>query len=110
VRGGVVLLSISYQYGRQRVEGLSHQIAGFSYGGLLASTDWVPFDLERPDLLHCLELYAEEERRGGSKYVFLHPEVPNLCMDAQAAVAHFRRTGLSPLTKWQTHLFSYQGE
>jgi 16S rRNA G966 N2-methylase RsmD len=110
VTGGVVFLSISHQYGQQRVERLSQQIPGFSYGGVLASTDWVPFDLERPDLLHCLELYVEEERRGGLKYVFVNPEVPNVYMDAQAALAYFRRMGLSPLTKWQTHLFRYIGE
>jgi hypothetical protein len=108
--GGVVFLSISYQYGRQRVEGLSQRIPWFSYGGVLASTDWVPFDLQRPDLLHCLELYAEEERRGGLHYVFLLPEIPDVYMDAQAALAYFRRIGLSPLTKWQTHLFRYVGE
>jgi SAM-dependent methyltransferase len=110
VPGGVVFLSISYQYGQQRVERLSQQMPGFSYGGLLASTDWVSFDLQRPDLLHCLELYAEEERRGGLKYVFVNPEVPNVYLDAQAALAYFRRIGLSPLTKWQTHLFRYGGE
>ena len=110
VTGGVVFLSISYQYSQQRVERLSQQIPGFSYGGVLASTDWVPFDLQRSDLLHCLTLYAEEEGRGGSKYVFLNPQFPNVYLDAQAALVCFRRAGLSPLTKWQTHLFSYVGE
>ncbi len=50
VTGGVVFLSISYQYGQQRVERLSQQIPGFSYGGVLTSTDWVSFDLHRPDV------------------------------------------------------------
>jgi len=110
VKGGLIFLSISYQYGQQRVERLSQQIPGFIYGGILSSTDWVSFDLQRPDLFHCLELYAEEERRNGLKYVFLNPEVPNTYMDAQAALVCFRRIGLSPLTKWQTHLFRYVGE
>jgi SAM-dependent methyltransferase len=110
VKGGAVFLSISYQYSQQRVERLSEQIPGFSYGGLLTSTDWVSFDLQRSDLFHCLELYAEEERHGGLKYVFMNPQVPNAHMDAQTALAHFRRTGSSPLTKWQTHLFRYVGE
>jgi hypothetical protein len=88
---GTGCLAISYQYGRQRVEGLSQRIPGFSYGGVLASTDWVPFDLQRPDLLHCLELYAEEERRGGLHYVFLHPEIPDVYLNAPRAAPSERR-------------------
>ncbi len=107
--GGVVFLNISYQYGPQRVANLHQQIPGFSYGGVLAGTDWVPFDLQRPDLLHCLMLYAAEERRGGLKYAFAHPEMSKLSMDAQAALAYFQRTQSSPLSKWQTHLFRYMG-
>jgi hypothetical protein len=110
VVGGVVFLSISYQYGQQRVERLSQQIPGISYGGVLTSTDWVPFDLQRSDLLHCLEVYANEESRGGLKYAFLDPEIAGVSMDAQAALERFRRAGLSPLTKWQTHLFRFVGE
>ncbi len=108
--GGVVFLNISHQYGPQRVADLHQQIPGFSYGGVLAGTDWVPFDLQRPDLLHCLTLYAEEEQRGGLKYAFAHPEKPTVSMDAQTALAHFHRTQSSPLSKWQTHLFRYMGE
>ena len=67
VDGGVVFLNISYQYGQQRVEHLLQDVPGLRYGGVLASTDWVPFDLQRPDLRHCLELYAEEER--GAAYL-----------------------------------------
>src|SRR5262249_15461413 len=77
VPGGVVLLSVSYQYGRARIERLCHEVAGFAHGGVLASTAWVPFDLERPDLLHCLHLYAEEEDRGGLDYTFQNPEAPD---------------------------------
>lgn len=110
VTGGVVFLSISYQYGAQRVARLRQEAPGFSYGGVLASSDWVPFDLQRPDLLHCLELYAEEERHGGLAYVFPNLEDAHGYVDAQTALAHFHRTGLSPLTRWQTHLFRYMGE
>lgn len=108
--GGVLFLNVSYQYGRQRVVNLSQQIPGFNYGGVLASTDWVPFDLQRPDLLHCLELYAEEERRGGLEYVFVDPDSLAAAINAQTALARFRQSGLMPLTQWQTHLFTYVGE
>jgi hypothetical protein len=110
IAGGVVLLNISYQYGQQRVERLGYQIPKFHYKGVLTSTDWVPFDLQRFDLYHCLDLYAEEERRGGLKYVFANPENPRENLDAKSALANYLRTGLSPLTKWQTHLFRYMVE
>jgi SAM-dependent methyltransferase len=108
---GLVFLSVSYQYGPSRVEGLCREIPGFTYGGVLCSTDWVPFDLDRPDLLHCLHLYAAEERRGGLAYTFKHPESNRSePITAQEALAHFERTGQSPLSKWQTHLFRRQRE
>jgi methylase of polypeptide subunit release factors len=109
-RGGLLFLNVSYQYGRQRVTNLARGIPGFSYDGLLASTDWVPFDLQRPDLRHCLALYVAEEERGGLQYEFrLHPGSATAA-DARQAWAHFQATGLSPLTRWQTHLFRYVGE
>jgi len=108
--GAVVFLSVSYQYGPRRVADLSQQIPGFSYGGVLISSDWVPFDLQRPDLLHCLLLYAGEEQRGGPNYVFPHPEDPDAWVNAQTALANFRHTGVSPQTRWQVHLFRYEGE
>ena len=107
VPGGVVFLNISYQHGQQRVKRLTQQVSGFDYGGLLASTDWVPFDLRRIDLLHCLENYAEEESRGGLRYVFASPEVKHVFINARTALANFQRSGISPLTRWQTHLFKY---
>lgn len=105
--GGVVLLNISYQYGARRIGRLEEEAEGFRYEGVLSSTDWVPFDLDRDEWLHCLEAYAAEERRGGEPYAFLDPEQPEgePGMTAEAALAGFQRTGLSPLTKWQTHLF-----
>lgn len=109
IKGGVVFLSISSQYGQQRIDQLSQQIAGYVYGGVLSSTEWVPFDLRRADLLHCLEVYVQEEIRGGMKYSFLHPETihKEVMIDAQTALAYFHQTGTSPLSKWQTHLFRY---
>lgn len=111
VKGGVVFLSISSQYGQRRVDQLTQQITGFVHGGVLSSTHRVPFDLQRADLFQCLERYAQEERRDGWKYSFRSPEMANLdsVMDAQAALSYFQRTGKSPQMKWQTHLFRYIG-
>ncbi len=109
--GGVVFLNVSYQYGDARIERLCQDAVGFRYGGVLSSTDWVAFDLRRPELLHCLHLYAEEERRGGLKYTFRHPEgQPHESLSAQAALAFYQKSGNSPLSKWQTHLFIFSGE
>jgi SAM-dependent methyltransferase len=104
VPGSVVFLSVSHQYGRYRVERVCEEAPGFAYGGILSSTDWVPFDLRRPDLLRCLALYAEEERRGGAGYTFQSAETGER-LDARAALDSFKRSGVSPLSKWQTHLF-----
>jgi SAM-dependent methyltransferase len=109
IHGGVVFLSISSQYGMQRIRRLAEEIPEFLYDGILASTDWVPFDLSRSDLRRWLELYAREERRGGLDYVFRHPQAPRSePMNAKSALAHFYRTGESPLMKWQSHLFRYE--
>ncbi|MCB8977996.1 MAG: 50S ribosomal protein L11 methyltransferase [Ardenticatenaceae bacterium] len=108
-KGGVVFLNISYQYGPQRIAALTEQIDGYRYGGVLASTDWVPFDLEREDLRHCLVLYAAEEERGGAAYAFAPPDDPAQTLDARAALRHFQQTGQSPFSRWQTHLFEFQG-
>jgi hypothetical protein len=106
---GVVFLSISYQYGRERILQLGRESGDFEYAGLLSSTDWVPFDLNRPDLLHCLHLYAEEERRGGLEYRFGQPEAsPDGSLNARAALLHYQKTGQSPWSKWQTHLFVFR--
>jgi hypothetical protein len=88
---------------------LVEQINGYAYGGILSSTEWVPFDLQRDDLLHCLEAYVEEERRGGIAYQFQHPEtVEESMMTAQDALACYKQTGKSPLSKWQTHVFTFE--
>jgi len=108
--GGRIFLNISYQYGEQRTRQLCRDAPGFSYAEPIASTEWVPFDLERPDLLDCLELYAQEEERGGLPYAFAHPEDPEGDpINAGAALQYFHQTGRSPLSKWQTHLFDWRG-
>jgi len=107
--GGVVLMSISYQYGERRIASLTDDTPGFTHGGVLETTDLVPFDLARPDLLAYLRTYVEEEQRGGLGYEFQLPgEQGNVPANAQTAMAFFERTGQSPLSKWQMHLFEYQ--
>ena len=105
---GIVFLSISSQYGDQRIRQLERDAPGFVYRSLLASTDWVPFDLERPDLLDCLRLYARVEQNGGLPYAFKSPEVnDSVPLDARRVLRLFEATGKSPLSRWQTHLFEY---
>jgi len=103
---GRVFLNVSSQYGARRLERLCEEIPGFAYGGVLATTDWVPFDLRRGDLLECLRQYATEETRGGLEYAFNEPGAKqDAKINARAALARFDRTGESPLMKWQTCLF-----
>jgi hypothetical protein len=107
--GAVVFLNVSYQYGIERLHGLTEDAPGFHYESVLASTDWVPFDLTRPDLLLNLQDYVAEEEHGGRHYTFQDPAAQTeRLIDARTALEHFRRTGQSPLSKWQTHLFRYQ--
>src|SRR2546425_4784732 len=72
-------------------------------------TDWVPFDLSRPDLLQCLQAYAQEEQRGGLAYTFPCPEGPQeKRLSAREALVRFQKTGQNPWTKWQVHLFRFR--
>jgi hypothetical protein len=103
--GGRVFLSISSQYGPARITRLVRDAPGFVYRGVLASTELLPFDLSRSDLLHCLELYAAEERRGGLDYTFHNPQAQDLTMNAVSGLDMYHSTGRSPLMRWQTHLF-----
>ena len=105
--GGCVFLSISYQYGMPRITNLENDVPGFHHEGVLATTDCVPFDLARPDLMHCLESYAIEEDRGGLEYTFCNPLQPSESLDARASLKLFNQTQQSPLSRWQTHLFRY---
>jgi SAM-dependent methyltransferase len=105
--GGIVFLSVSVQYGLDRIRGLVQDAPGYVYEGVLASTEWVPFDLTRPDLLACLRQYAAEERRGGLPYSFKSAVDDSDPQRAVDALATFELAGMSPLSKWQTHLFTY---
>lgn len=105
-QNGKVFLSVSFQYNPLRVENLARESGGYLYRGLLYSTDWVPFDLGREDLLKCLKRYCEAETRGDIEYTFKssNPGVESY-IDARTAFRDFEKTGRSPLTRWQTHLF-----
>jgi hypothetical protein len=106
VNDAPVFITTSIQYGTRRVEGLVQECPGFSYEGILASTDWVPFDLDRPDLMHCLELYAQEEIRGGLIYEFGGIEGMSLePTDARSSLEEYQKSRRRPLTKWLTYLF-----
>lgn len=104
---GIVLMNISFQYGAKRVESLYKDTNGFSYMGVAASTDWVPFDLKRTDLLDCLKVYAQEELKVGTEYKFSEVGSNDNFISAQTALENFIKSGISPLTKWQTHMFRY---
>jgi hypothetical protein len=107
--GGIVLLNISLQYGMERVAQLHLAGSGFVHEGAVASSLWVPFDLNRQDLLECLRLYAREEEKGGYCYTFSEEGMEGDFVSAQTALKMYEYCGASPFTKWQTHLFRYMG-
>ena len=76
--GGHILLSVSFQYGMERVMALLELDRTLRYEGVLASTEWVPFDCSRPDAV----------------------------LTATEGVAYFRESGESPLSRWQSHLLT----
>lgn len=106
--GGVVFLNIAYHYGIERIARLTTDVPGYAAGGMLATTEWVPYDLSLPDYLHYFENYAVEEEKGGSEYYFKHHEPPHTVLNARAALENFRKTGEYPLTQWQSHLYIRQ--
>ena len=107
--GGRIFLNVSHQYGDERVQALVDEAPGLSYGGVLASTDWVPFDMTRPDLLVDVTGYAAEEGRGGLSYSFRYPSDSSRVLTAQEAMELHDQTGRSPLSRWRSHLFTWEG-
>ena len=107
--GAILFLSVSIQYGMERVRGLLRETPGFRYERIAASSDWVPFDMARPDLEENVLTYAREEERGGLPYAFRDPRDPEREMTAVEAWQRFRRTGESPLSRWQSHLLLWKG-
>ena len=110
--GGVLLLSVSTQYSMDRVRGLLVETPGFTHQAVAATTDWVPFDMSRPDRRQDVLTYSREEQRGGLPYAFRDPRDPrdpNRTMTAVEAWAHHQQTGQSPLARWQDHLLIWHG-
>lgn len=103
--GGIVLINASFQYGSERVLALAKPESGYRYLGVAASTERVPFDLTRADLLSCLRNYALEEKRGGMRYSFLTDDpADGQTINACQALCNYEEQGVSPYTMWQTHL------
>lgn len=107
--GGVLCLSVSRQYGTSRLMGLLDLDPRLEYAGVLSSTAWVEFDMTRDDLRADVHAYAAEEEKGGLRYSFRHPEFMGRDMTALEALAHFEKTGASPKSQWQSHLFVRDG-
>jgi hypothetical protein len=106
--GGLVWLQISIQYSTARIDALTRDNPGYSYVGVLGSTPWVSFDLNRHDLRCLLDEYAAEERGGGISYGFGDPRDGGASiLNANAALDLYRKSEVSPLTQWQVHAFRY---
>jgi SAM-dependent methyltransferase len=101
--GAVCLVQISAQYGAERIGRLERDVPGYRYRGVVESSSWVPFDLDRPDLRAALATYVAEERAGGLPYVFGTPEGPTLTAGEVDGLSG------SPLTRWQVHRFDRTG-
>ena len=108
--GAPVCIQVSIQYGFERVSSLANPNTGLKYERLLASTPWVPFDLGRADLRELIDQYSLYEQESGTLYQFGNPDDGGVTtVDARTATRVFHKTGQSPLTKWQVHLFFYGG-
>ena len=105
VAGAPVFLQVSHQYGR-RIPLLASEVPGYAYGGILATSDWVAFDQQRPALAAALEQYAAEEARGAMPYDFRRQgRIEAGPLSATAALVLRDRDGASPLSRWQAHLY-----
>lgn len=109
-KGGIVLLNISFQYGAERIRSLTAQMPEYTYRGIVATTEPEPFDLARQDLLDCVRQYVNEEQNGKTPYTFIGEGGDENCLiSAQEAFERYEKYAVSPLSKWQTHLFEYCG-
>lgn len=106
-RGANALIQISAQYGLERVRRLAGE-TGFAYQGLLESTEWTNFSLDREDLWQAITDYVAEEHQGGLPYEFRDARTLDT-ISAGAALQMYRTTGRPPLTQWQMHHFRYLG-
>lgn len=105
--GANALMQISAQYGTERIRRLATE-TGYQYRGLLDSTEWVTFSLDRKDLWQAITDYVAEEHQGGSPYAFRHGRTMEV-ITAATALDLYRTTGHQPLTQWQMHHFTYLG-
>jgi hypothetical protein len=106
---GLLVLNVAYEFGPERMDQLLSESPGFAPAGILASTNWVPFDVKQPEMLQRLTLYAQTEHNGGMTYTFPdpdHPEKDNI--SAVEALARFERSGQRPWTKWLALVFRFQ--
>lgn len=104
--GGVALVQISSHYRRERMEALAEEVRGISFNGTVATTDWMPFDLERGEFRELLDVYARAEAAGALAYQFGDPHTNGESfVSASAALAMYRESGTCPLTRWQVHKY-----
>lgn len=106
--GARVFLQISFQYRPERINSLCGEpsAGSYRYEGAVATTPWVPFDLDRADLGEQIEDYAAAEERGDVRYTFGDPRTGGESMiSAREALELRRKSGASPLSKWQLHQF-----
>ena len=103
VVGGPALVQISYQYAVDRIAGLANDVPGYTYEGVIGTSDWVRFDQSRADLSRQVIEYAAVEAAGGIPYTFSDGQGGHLT--ATEALERYRSTGESPLSKWQMHLY-----
>lgn len=105
--GSNALIQISAQYGGERVRRLALE-TGFDHRGLLETTEWTPFVLERDDLWKAITDFVAEEHQGGLPYEFRDARTLET-ITAGEALDTYRTTGRPPLTRWQMHHFVYLG-
>ncbi len=97
--GAPSLVQVSAPYGQTRTRALAEEVGGYRYVGPVATSDWVPFDLDRPDLREALDTYVIEEQRSGLPYRFR-------LADGRTVTARDVLDGAGPpLTRWQVHRF-----
>ena len=102
--GAPSLVQISGLYGQERIEALAQAEPGYRYNGLVASSEWAPFDLERSDLREALSLYAVAESNGDLPYCF-RTQSGDL-----VTATELLRSGAPGQTKWQVHRFDRVGQ
>ena len=110
--GAPLLIQISYQYNVERIARLAEDVPGYSYEGMIGTSEWIDFDQSREDLSKQLVEYVDEEKAGGMVYTFRGRRAEGgeerHHLTATEALVHYRETGESPISKWQMHLFKRQ--